>query len=72
MKQVRSGKSFYGEHFSKTIPKLEYLRKDMTILELKKFVYDHIQPIFKEKLTDDSDINKYIAIHVYDNLPTIQ
>ncbi len=48
MKQVKNGKSFYGEHYSKTIPRLEYLRKDMTIFELKKLIYERIKPIFKE------------------------
>ncbi len=66
------GKTFYGEHYSKTIPRLEYLRKDMTIFELKRLIYANIKPIFKEDLENENEINRYIAIHVFDNLPTIK
>lgn len=44
----------------------------MTILELKKMIYELIKPIYKEQLKDDNDINRYIAVHVIDNLPSIK
>lgn len=39
MKMVKYGKSISGEHASKSLPKLEYLPLNMTIMELKKMIY---------------------------------
>jgi len=32
-------------------------------------IYDKIKTIYKDPLQDDSDINRCILLHIYDNLP---
>ncbi len=72
MKQVKAGKSYYGQHFSKTLPRIEYLPEEMTMLEVKKMIYNQIKCIYKEEFKDDSEINRNIILHIYDNLPMEQ
>jgi hypothetical protein len=36
MKAVKQGKGFYGEKYSKTLPRLEFFDVNMTIMEVKK------------------------------------
>ncbi len=69
MKQVKIGKSISGTHFSKTLPRLEYLPLDMNMLEMKRLIYQKIKKIYKDPLKDDTDINRCILLHIYDNLP---
>lgn len=40
MRMVKYGKSVSGEHATKCLPKLEYLPLNMTVLELKKMIYE--------------------------------
>ena len=74
MKQVKYGKRISGEHFSKSLPRLEYLHEDMTIMQLKKMIYEKVKYIYKEGTgaKDEEDINRFIILHVVDNLPMIQ
>jgi len=39
MKQVKSGKNILGEHYSRTLPRLEFVNLDMTILDIKKMIF---------------------------------
>lgn len=44
----------------------------MTILEVKKFIFEKLKVIFKDvenKFTCDEDINEHLLIHVFDNVP---
>ena len=48
MKQVKQGKGFYGEKYSKTLPRMEFLDVNKTILEVKKQIFSKIKHVFKE------------------------
>lgn len=41
----------------------------MTIIELKKMIYEKIKHIYKDPLKDEGDINRCILLHIFDNLP---
>ena len=41
----------------------------MTMLEVKQLIYSKIKQIFKDPLKDNEDINRFILLHIYDNLP---
>jgi hypothetical protein len=44
----------------------------MTIMEVKRFLFEKISPIFKDsekKFANDSYLNDNVLIHIYDNLP---
>eukprot|EP00347_Sterkiella_histriomuscorum_P020920 403335950 len=71
MKQVKYGKTISGQHFSKSLPRLEYLPLDMTMMQLKRKIHEQVKSIFKNPLTDDSDINRSIMLHIVDNLPYV-
>jgi hypothetical protein len=40
MKYVKYGKVFSGETFKRVLPRLEFLKLSMTILEIKKLIVD--------------------------------
>lgn len=72
---VRIGKGIAGEHYGKSLPRLEFLPLDMTIIQLKKFIYTKIRNVYKEdhpihKL-DPEELNRCILLHVVDNLPIV-
>jgi hypothetical protein len=47
MKPVKQGKSFYGDHYSKTLPRFDIIDINLTVLELKKKIFSQIKHIFK-------------------------
>jgi hypothetical protein len=69
MKQVKSGKQITGEHYSRTVPRLEFIRFDMTILDIKKMMYEKIKYIYKEGFRSDEELNKNLLLQMFDNLP---
>jgi len=48
MKQGKNGKTIFGENHKKVLPRFEYLNNGMTVLELKKFIFDKIKYIFRD------------------------
>ena len=77
MKPVKVGNSkvnIYGETFGKTIPQLEMLDINMTMLEIKKMMYEKVRRIFKDDHPvhgSEAELNKCIVLHVYNNIPYI-
>lgn len=72
MKPARYGKTFCGEKISKVLPRMEYFKNSMTIIEVKRFMYQKISPVFKEgdkKFKNDQELNENILIQIFDNLP---
>ena len=72
MKQVKNGKVITGEHYSKTLPILEVLDVNMTILDIKKLILCKVKSIFKDDSpihNSDDELNKNILLQIYDNLP---
>ena len=56
----------------KVLPRFEYFKQDMTILEVKKFMFKKLKVIFKDvenTFTCDKDINENLLIHAFDNVP---
>ena len=41
----------------------------MTILEIKKLIFEKVKFIFKNDKQSDEEINKNLLLHVVDNLP---
>ena len=61
-----------GEHYSKTLPRLEMLNVNMTILEIKQLILNKVKNIYKDDnsiFKSDTDLNKNILLHIVDNLP---
>ena len=48
MKAVKQGKGFYGEKYSKTIPRLEFIDVNKTVMEVKRQIFSKIKHAFKE------------------------
>lgn len=49
MKPLKQGKSgMYGEKYSKTVPRLEMVDVNLTILEVKKLIFSKIKHIYKD------------------------
>ena len=76
MKPVKSGKGFYGEHYAKTLPRFNLVDVDLTILELKRRIFNQIKHIFKAESplfaeANDAELNRSIVLHIFDNLPYI-
>jgi hypothetical protein len=72
MKPVRYGKTFCGETINKVLPRMEYFKQSMTIMEVKRFMYKKISAVFKEgdkKFKNDQELNDNILLHIFDNLP---
>lgn len=76
MKHCKHGNSktvFSGEVYGKTIPRLEMVDINMTILELKKHFYNtQLKHIYKQDHPihdSEAELNKCIVFQVYDNLP---
>lgn len=74
MKPVKQGKSFYGDHYTKTLPRFEMVDINLTVLELKKKIFSRIKHIFKpdsplHKEDNDAELNRCLVLHIYDNLP---
>lgn len=73
MKQVKQSKGlFSGEIHVSTLPRLEMIDVNSTILDIKKHFYNKIKHIYKPDNsihTGDSEINRCLVFHVYDNLP---
>jgi hypothetical protein len=69
---VKSGKNITGEHYSKTLSRLEFININMTVLDVKKLILSKVKSIFKEDsavLKSDEELNKNILLQIYDNLP---
>ncbi len=76
MKPVKSGKNMYGERFGKTLPRVELLDVNLTIIEMKKLIFSKVKHMYKEGspiLEEDADaeINRSLIFHVFDNLPMV-
>ena len=75
MKPVKtSGKSFYGDQYMKTLPRFEMFDVNMTMIEVKKQIYQQIKHIFKAESAineeeNEAELNRCIVLHIYDNLP---
>jgi hypothetical protein len=49
MKPYKQGKhSFYGEKYSKTIPRIEMIDINLSILEIKKLIFSKVKHAFKD------------------------
>ena len=53
------------------LPRFETLNIEMSIMELKRYIYQSVKYLYKsnQDMTEDEEINDKIIIHVYDNLP---
>ncbi len=73
MKQVKQGKnSFSGEHYGKSLPRLEYIDVNWTMLDIKKLILKKVRYLFKDDnpvFKSDEELNRSIILHVADNLP---
>jgi len=75
MKAVKTnGKSFYGDQYMKTLPRFEMFDINMTIIEVKRQIYQQIKHIFKPDSAingeeNEAELNRCLVLHVYDNLP---
>ncbi len=48
MRMAKHGKSISGETISKVVPRLEYLNHNMTILDIKKMIFNKVSSIYKK------------------------
>lgn len=72
MKLTKYGKSISGETLARVVPRLEYLNLDMTVLDIKKMIFEKVSHIYKKgskQFEDDSLLNQNILLHIVDNLP---
>mmetsp|Transcript_14682 Transcript_14682/g.14304 ORF Transcript_14682/g.14304 Transcript_14682/m.14304 type:complete len:96 (+) Transcript_14682:2189-2476(+) len=58
MKAIKRGKGTTGETIHRHIlPRLDYFHNDMTLLEVKKYIFEKIKPVYKgEPKMDDEEI----------------
>ena len=78
MKHIKHGNKkdiFSGEVYGKCIPRLETIDVNSTILDIKKMIYNKVKHIYKDdhpihvEAKQEEQINKCIALHIYDNIP---
>lgn len=71
MKQEKVNKSISGVCMRRILPRFETLNIEMSIMELKRYIYQSVKYLYKsnQDMTEDEEINDKIIIHVYDNLP---
>lgn len=48
MKLTRYGKIYSGDTISKILPRYEYFNQKITMLEIKRYIYQKISSVFKE------------------------
>ena len=62
-KPVRSGKKILGETIGKGIlPHMDYLYDDMTLMDVKRYIYEKFEHIFKNK--SEGDMEEYLNKHI--------
>jgi hypothetical protein len=60
------------------IPKMEMMDVNMTMLEVKQFLFSKIKYIFPEghpihkEETQEAELARCISLHIYDNLPMVK
>ena len=66
----------WGSVYGKTIPRMEMLDVNMTIMEIKKHLFSKIKYAFKsdhlihqDGPEGEKEINRCLILHIYDNLP---
>jgi hypothetical protein len=63
---------FYGTSLKGTIPRMEMLDCNMTLLEVKQLLYTKLRPVWPEghKIHGEAEtLNESLILHIYDNLP---
>lgn len=75
MKQSKSGKGFCGGMISRVLPRVEFLKASMTILEIKQFILKKVSYIFKkgeQRFQSDDELNELVHLHIVNNLPIVK
>ena len=49
MKPTRFGKTISGETINKVLPRFEYIHLDSTIFDIKKFFFEKIKYVYKNR-----------------------
>lgn len=48
MKMVKYGKNISGETLRRILPRMELLKETMTILDIKKYIFNKVKYVYKE------------------------
>ena len=70
--QKRGANSFTVNLLEKSYPRLHWLSKETSIMDIKRLVLDKMRGIFEEAPADDEALNQLIEVHVRENLPIQQ
>lgn len=68
-KVITKNKKSYYEDIPKMLARLMYFEPDMTILQVKRKIYEKIRGVFKKPIEDDEELNTAIVVHLENNLP---
>jgi len=75
MKLTNYGKILSGEALMRVLPRLEIYKKSMTIIEIKRAIFDKVKYVFedpKKHNPSDNELNEMMVLHVVDNLPFVR
>ena len=75
MKSFKTGKLLSGSTIPRVLPRLEFLKASMTIMQIKKYLFSKMYHVFKEgknRFQSDIELNDLIQIQLYNNLPYIR